>query len=1237
MLILIATMAIGFIACSSSSENTRHTIIFYVKTDSGWEVYTAIRSKGNEIVTFPSDPTQSNMVFAGWYIDSLYTSEVHEYTYENEQITSDLKYYAKFVPETSIVNPYTITFNTNGGAVLTAQQYNFGKKLNPDMVTPVKYGHTFIGWYRDEALTKPWNVTYDRVWGSTTLYAKWESTGFVITYMLDGGTNNSKNSAKYKYETGLTLLDPSKLGYTFEGWFLDSEFASPYSNETLYDTDITVYAKWSIITYNIDYELGDGESLVGSMPLTYTVEDNPLELPTVNKTDYDFVGWCKDAANGTMLDTENVRYAEDLFLTSIMREHPYYITYVLDGGTNATSNPANVTAVHRTVNLSDPSKLGYTFEGWYSDSSKMTSFTSGTAIDSDITLYADWSVITYNITKHLGVGESLGSGTIPSTYTIEDTPMSLPAAIKTDNHFVGWYIDSTYTTLFDETARYAQDLDLYPLFVENALLDPADYVEMSSSAMLNLPKEVVTTDAKNICIPLTNTSISSITYNGESIAGDYIVGDSDEILVIANTVVSGAKAGYKNRIVINYTNAPSDVLYFAVFDGDTYTITPSNYYKKSSTELALNFQESITSANIYNVAIDGANVAYSVESNAITITSTIIDRLSAGSHLVELATDLGSIPLDVTIYNSDEYVPYNVKIDIDDYPNVIIRWDSAFDADSYIVKIGTGYEYTSTASASRYDGNSFDATGLLKIASQTFRVIAVKDGNRYSTDAITFGYTLYDSNASEEMNATAKNFLENSYTIYGNSRNKYITSWEEAYDLMFYMAMYGTSEAFTTSNSDYADYDGVDVCFDFDITQAEQIDFSSDFYSHRTDGVVDRHLYESEMVLSNGTFVLDFLQEVLSKLPEATKYSIAYYKLSSGLVSDQSYRIGICMDSVMAPTVNRTKTNTAGTINDNYTEIERYVRFYSSTGYTAQLPIELNNNGTASVSTSVELYQALEHGYLPVPTTSALNNLYSTIKNVLRTILDENMTEYEQVLAIYEWLCVNVLYDHDAAAQDASLQGTDEYSQIYGWSCFYMEGVFNNGLAVCNGIASAYSAMCNIMGIPCHKVTGTAKGGGHAWNEVYIGGSWYISDATWGSASVSINSTKYEVLDFEYFLMTYRQAQIDYNHIAKVSVYGKLYAYDNYVNPYSLMKFTYNGNIYDLVLDGNETENTVKANRAYNYIVQKMGTSGPCVLNFYCNNRSEWTQFVPSGYTGYPIDNTDVDPNQLIIVCIKNS
>ena len=1169
------------------------------------------------------------MVFAGWYIDSLYTSEVHEYSYQDEQITSEVRLYAKFVPETSITNPYTISFDTKGGAVLTSQQYNFGKKLNPEMVTPVRYGHTFLGWYRDESLSRPWNIEYDRIWGSTTLYAKWESTGYIITYMLDGGTNASQNPDKFKYETGLTLRAPQKLGYSFEGWFLDAGFNSPYSNEALYDTDITVYAKWSIITYTIDYEIGSGETLNGTMPTSYTVEDNPLDLPTVSRENYDFVGWSKDAANGIMLDT-TAKNAEDLHLKSVMREHPFYITYMLDGGTNATSNPAFVTAVHRSISLSDPAKRGYTFAGWYTNEEKDDPFTA-TTLNGDITLYAKWDVITYTITLHLGTGENTGGVTIPEQYTIEQTPLSLPVAQKADCHFVGWYLDSSYNTPFDSTAKYAENLDLYPLFVANELLDPADYVMMSSSAMLNLPQEVVTTDAKNVCIPITKTSISSITYNGQSIAGDFIVGDTDDILVLANSVVSGAKPGYKNRIVINYTDSTKDVLYFAVFTGDTYEITPINYYKKSSTEFALQFTQNITSANIYNVAIDGKKVEYSVSANAVTITSTIMDKFETGKHLVELATDLGSISLDVELYNDDEYVPYDVTIDIDDYPNVYIRWNMAGDVDSFKVQIGAGTPYTSINSSTRFNGNCFDATGLLKLSSQSFKVIAVKGGNEYKTDSINFGYSLYSSMDATEMTETAKKFLEPAYTIYGKNFNRYITSWEEAYDAMFYMALYGTNDQFSTT-SGYTDYDGIDLCFDFDIYAYEQIDLASDYYVHREAGSVDRHLYESEIVLSNGTFVMDFLQEVLSKLPEATKYTIAYYNLSNGIVLDQTYRFGLKMDSVLIPNSNRTIASTSSTSNANYTEVDRYVNFASTTGYTSQLPIELNNKGTANVSSSVELYQALEHGYLPVPTTAALNNLYSTIKSVVRDLLDENMTDYEQALAIYEWLCVHVLYDHDAAAKDALYQGTDEYAQIYGWSCFYMEGVFINGLAVCNGIAAAYSAMCNIMGIPCHKVTGKANNGGHAWNEIYIGGSWYISDATWGSSSVQINSQYYELLDFEYFLMTSKQAKDVYNHVAKVSVYGTLYAYDSYVNPYSLMKFTQSGNEYDLILDG--TNNYVRVGEAVDYVEAKCGTTGPFVLNFYCKYTTDVQLYNCPGYQAYRINTRD--EHLLLLVYLKS-
>ncbi len=69
----------------------------------------------------------------------------------------------------------------------------------------------------------------------------------------------------------------------------------------------------------------------------------------------------------------------------------YTITYVLDGGTNDSSNPATYTQTSPVIILKDPAKTGYTFAGWYSDaafSHKVTQIGGGTT--GNLTLYAKW-------------------------------------------------------------------------------------------------------------------------------------------------------------------------------------------------------------------------------------------------------------------------------------------------------------------------------------------------------------------------------------------------------------------------------------------------------------------------------------------------------------------------------------------------------------------------------------------------------------------------------------------------------------------------------------------------------------------------------------------------------------------------------------------------------------------------------------------------------------------------------
>ena len=58
---------------------------------------------------------------------------------------------------------------------------------------------------------------------ATTDVANNANTEYTITYHLDGGTNALKNPDVYTAEDSITLMDATKEGYDFAGWFLDSD------------------------------------------------------------------------------------------------------------------------------------------------------------------------------------------------------------------------------------------------------------------------------------------------------------------------------------------------------------------------------------------------------------------------------------------------------------------------------------------------------------------------------------------------------------------------------------------------------------------------------------------------------------------------------------------------------------------------------------------------------------------------------------------------------------------------------------------------------------------------------------------------------------------------------------------------------------------------------------------------------------------------------------------------------
>lgn len=58
-----------------------------------------------------------------------------------------------------------------------------------------------------------------------TLFAQWTENVYTVTYNLDGGTNDAGNPATFKRsDLPIVLLDATKDGEYFAGWYLDAEF-----------------------------------------------------------------------------------------------------------------------------------------------------------------------------------------------------------------------------------------------------------------------------------------------------------------------------------------------------------------------------------------------------------------------------------------------------------------------------------------------------------------------------------------------------------------------------------------------------------------------------------------------------------------------------------------------------------------------------------------------------------------------------------------------------------------------------------------------------------------------------------------------------------------------------------------------------------------------------------------------------------------------------------------------------
>lgn len=99
-----------------------------------------------------------------------------------------------------------------------------------------------------------------------------------------------------------------------------------------------------------------------------------------------------------------------------------------------------------------------------------------------------------------------------------------------------------------------------------------------------------------------------------------------------------------------------------------------------------------------------------------------------------------------------------------------------------------------------------------------------------------------------------------------------------------------------------------------------------------------------------------------------------------------------------------------------------------------------------------------------------------------------NLTDYEKVEKIYDYICENVTYDYANLNNENYMLKYTAYAALV------------NKTAVCQGYATLMYRMQEEAGIDTRVITGMGGGGPHAWNLTQLGSKYYLSDSTWDAS-----------------------------------------------------------------------------------------------------------------------------------------
>ncbi|MDR0425679.1 MAG: InlB B-repeat-containing protein [Clostridiales bacterium] len=482
-----------------------------------------------------TDYTKDGHEFLGWASGGaiLFRPVADETSGQPRAVTAvkavtdeDLYLYAVY--EGDAQSGFTVDFDTDGGTPTPeTQTVNAGAVLAA-VEAPQKANLFFDGWY-DQTLTNKW-VFSAPVTGDMTLYAKWMA-GATLHY----GDGRADTIQKIEIGAAFSPPDAQRVHYTFMGWYGNTaDENTKWTNGSSLSTAIDLYAKWTLTPVEfplesfgaVTYDTGTQTFLFpnGAVGLGYSVVFPKALCATAPNIRYELIiqsgslpglNLVGNALSGTPTAASVCLFklraytdsgAQD-FIDCEIEIVSASVTVSFDSNNGTPVPSENLAAGGRLSEPTAPTKVGFTFDGWY-DQTLTTKWVFTAPVNASMTLYAKWTPLPITFNPPSPGSWTYLDGTYSYTFPAASTEIDgqlvysangLPAAFSFDGAArtitTATALPGTYSFTLTAAISGSDRKEIVPLSIE--VLRAQGAIELSVPSVAAITSQSVTLTAKN--------------------------------------------------------------------------------------------------------------------------------------------------------------------------------------------------------------------------------------------------------------------------------------------------------------------------------------------------------------------------------------------------------------------------------------------------------------------------------------------------------------------------------------------------------------------------------------------------------------------------------------------------------------------------------------------------------------------------------------------------------------------